>query len=110
MTSFTERVVRIIQSIPAGKVMTYGQIAALAGNPRGARQVVRILHSMSQKYDLPWHRIINAKGEIAIKDAEGSFTQKNRLVFEGIVLTQTGKVNLAHYRYHPVTEWIPEEY
>ncbi|MBM6615725.1 MGMT family protein [Desemzia sp. RIT804] len=110
MTTFTERVVRIIQSVPAGKVMTYGQIAALAGNPRGARQVVRILHSMSQKYDLPWHRIINAKGEIAIKDDEGSFTQKDRLISEGIVLTEAGKVNLIHYRYHPTTEWIPEEY
>lgn len=110
MNSFTERVVRIIQSIPVGKVMTYGQIAALAGNPRGARQVVRILHSMSEKYDLPWHRIINAKGEIAIKDDAGSFTQKDRLISEGIVLTKAGKINLTHYRYYPVTEWIPEEY
>lgn len=110
MTAFTERVVHIIRSIPAGKVMTYGQIAALAGNPRGARQVVRILHSMSQKYDLPWHRIINAKGEIAIKDDAGSFTQKDRLLSEGIMLTRAGKVDLTRYRYQPTTEWLPEEY
>lgn len=109
MAAFTERVIHFIRSIPAGKVMTYGQIAALAGNPRGARQVVRILHSMSQKCDLPWHRIINAKGEIAIKDDEGSFAQKDRLMSEGIVLTDAGKVDLTHYRYHPITEWIPEE-
>lgn len=110
MTTFTERVIHIIQSIPVGKVMTYGQIAALAGNPRGARQVVRILHSMSRKYDLPWHRIINAKGEIAIKDGEGSFVQKDRLLSEAIALTQSGKVDLTYYRYSPVTEWVPEEY
>ncbi|MFL2099609.1 MGMT family protein [Desemzia sp. FAM 23991] len=110
MTTFTERVVRIIRSIPTGKVMTYGQIAALAGNPRGARQVVRILHSMSQKHDLPWHRIINAKGEIAIKDEVGSFTQKDRLLSEGIMLTRSGKVDLTRYRHQPITEWIPEEY
>ncbi|MER2173846.1 MAG: MGMT family protein [Carnobacterium sp.] len=108
MTPFTERVIHIIQSIPSGKVMTYGQIASLAGNARGARQVVRILHSMSQKYDLPWHRIINAKGEVAIKDAEGAFTQKDRLLSEGITLTQSGKVDLVVYRYHPTTELIIE--
>lgn len=108
MTPFTERVIRIIQSIPSGKVMTYGQIATLAGNAQGARQVVRILHSMSKKYDLPWHRIINAKGEVAIKDAEGAFTQKDRLLSEGITLTQSGKVNLVIYRYHPTTELIIE--
>lgn len=109
MTPFTERVIHIIQSIPSGKVMTYGQVAALAGNARGARQVVRILHSMSQKYDLPWHRIINAKGEVAIKDAEGAFTQKDRLLSEGIILTHSGKVDLVIYRYHPTTELIVED-
>lgn len=46
--TFTERAVAIIKQIPEGKVMTYGQIADLAGSPRGARQVVRILHSMSK--------------------------------------------------------------
>lgn len=109
MTPFTERVIQIIQSIPNGKVMTYGQVAALAGNPRGARQVVRILHSMSRKYNLPWHRIINAKGEVAIKDAEGSFTQKDRLLSEGIILTDSGKVDLSVYRYHPIVDWVAEE-
>lgn len=64
MTPFTEEVIRIIKHIPRGKVMTYGQIAGEAGSPRGARQVVRILHSMSEKYELPWHRVMNAKGEL----------------------------------------------
>lgn len=109
MILFTERVIKIIQSIPTGKVMTYGQVAALAGNPRGARQVVRILHSMSQNYNLPWHRIINAKGEVAIKDAEGAFTQKSRLLSEGIVLTNSGKVDLTIYRHYPLMEWISED-
>ena len=61
MNPFTERVINIIKSIPIGKVMSYGQIAKVAGSPRGARQVVRILHSMSEKHKLPWHRVINAK-------------------------------------------------
>lgn len=53
MTPFTENVIEIIRSIPAGKVMTYGQIAALAGSPRAARQVVRVLHSMSKNISSP---------------------------------------------------------
>lgn len=109
MTPFTERVIQIIQSIPSGKVMTYGQVAALAGNSRGARQVVRILHSMSSKYNLPWHRIINAKGEVAIRDTEGAFTQKDYLLSEGIALSDSGKVDLAVYRYLPTVDWLLED-
>ncbi|MFC0471513.1 MGMT family protein [Halalkalibacter kiskunsagensis] len=56
-----EKVLDIIKHIPVGKVMTYGQIAKFAGSPRAARQVVRILHSMIRKYNLPWHRVVNKK-------------------------------------------------
>jgi len=73
VTPFTEKVIAIIAAIPEGKVMTYGQIAAAAGSPRAARQVVRILHSMSDKYHLPWHRVVNAQGMIGIQDEEGRF-------------------------------------
>lgn len=104
MTPFTEKVIAIMKSIPSGQVMTFGQVAELAGNKRGARQVVRILHSMSKKYDIPWHRIINAKGEIAIKDEEGKFTQKEKLTAEGIKLMDNGKVSLMNYCYHPEKE------
>lgn len=63
--------------------MTYGQIAAYAGNPRGARQVSRILHSMSEKYNLPWHRVINSKGIISLTGEPG-FIQGELLSQEGI--------------------------
>lgn len=95
MNLFTERVVRIIQAIPPGYVMTYGQIAASAGSPRGARQVVRILHSMSQKYNLPWHRVINAQGEISF--TEGN--QRELLEAEGVEFGLNGKVDLTVYRW-----------
>ncbi|MBF0709161.1 MGMT family protein [Alkalihalobacillus hwajinpoensis] len=101
MEPFTEKVVSIISKIPSGKVMTYGQIAKCAGSRRGARQVVRILHSMSQKYKLPWHRVINAKGEIGIKTEEGSIDQKMLLEGEGIVFLTNSKVDLTVYRYEP---------
>lgn len=101
MLPFTELVVNIIKSIPAGKVMTYGQIAELAGSPRGARQVVRVLHSMSSKHQLPWHRVINAKGEIGLKDSEAIFSQRKFLEGEGIIFMINGGIDLDKYRFIP---------
>ena len=100
LETFTEKVIAIVVQIPIGKVMTFGQIASLAGSPRGARQVVRILHSMSKKYKLPWHRVVNAKGEISLKDEELFNTQKIALENEGIQFIDDS-VNLAVYRYDP---------
>ena len=99
---FTEDVVSIIKKIPSGKVMTYGQIAKCAGSPRGARQVVRILHTMSQKHKLPWHRVINAKGEIGLKSEDGYIDQKMMLEGEGVVFLANSKVDLTIYRYDPL--------
>ncbi len=78
--------------------MTYGQVARLAGNPRGARQVARILHSLSKKYQLPWHRVINARGEIVISDHELFTEQKRNLELEGVEVSPEGKVNLHIYQ------------
>ncbi|PLT30613.1 DNA methyltransferase [Peribacillus deserti] len=102
------RAISIIVGIPPGKVMAYGQIARLSGSPRGARQVVRILHSMSEKYELPWHRVVNAKGEIAFRSEDGADEQKERLQAEGIII-QDNKVNLDEYLYHPEIDLIMME-
>ncbi|RAP74614.1 MGMT family protein [Paenibacillus montanisoli] len=101
MTPFTQRVISVIAGIPPGTVMTYGQIAAQAGSPRGARQVVRILHSMSGKHGLPWHRVINGKGEIAIGQDEGRFLQRALLEEEGVYVSPAGIINLEQYRFEP---------
>ncbi|MFG6147157.1 MGMT family protein [Halobacillus sp. B23F22_1] len=98
MNPFTERVLKTIRSIPSGSVMTYGQVAREAGNPRAARQVARILHSMSQKHSLPWHRVINAKGEIAVKDDETALEQQLDLEDEGVVVINK-KVNLQEFQW-----------
>lgn len=102
MKPFTEKVIGIIQSIPEGKVMTYGGIARAAGSPRAARQVVRILHSMSRKFRLPWHRVVNVKGMIAIMDDESSSLQKLYLLGEGILFDEKGAIDLIQYEYHPI--------
>lgn len=109
MHLFTEKVVEVIRSIPDGRVATYGQIARLAGNSRGARQVSRILHSMSRKYQLPWHRVVNAKGEIVIAAPDIAEEQKFLLDEEGVEFVRDGKVDLATYQWHPADvdwEWM----
>ena len=104
MNEFSERVIKIINSIPEGKVMTYGQIAAMAGNPRAARAVSWILHSGSKKHDLPWHRVINSKGKISIKSRKGYEKQKQRLKEEGIDFNEKDKINLDVYQYYGLNE------
>lgn len=98
MEPYTERVIEIIKNIPEGKVMTYGQIARIAGSPRGARQVVRVLHSMSAKHNLPWHRVINTKGELTIKDYDLRSLQKLYLQNEGVDFLQEYTINLPKHQ------------
>jgi methylated-DNA-protein-cysteine methyltransferase-like protein len=64
---------------------------------------------MSRKYDLPWHRVINIKGEISIQDDEGAFTQKALLESEGIQFKGNKVMNLEKYRYEPEVEWMEIE-
>lgn len=101
MQKFTETVLLIIKSIPSGKVMTYGQVAASAGSPRAARQVARLLHSMSSKHQLPWHRVVNVNGEIALKQEDSKLAQREFLEAEGVEVDSMGKIDLNRYRHHP---------
>jgi len=101
MQDFTKRVIEIIRRIVPGTVMTYGQVAECAGSPRAARQVVRILHAMSEKYNLPWHRVINAKGEISLQEPMYREMQIGLLEQEGVEVSRGGKVDLERYRAFP---------
>ncbi|MBT4332600.1 MAG: MGMT family protein [Candidatus Cloacimonetes bacterium] len=84
VTDFSKRVIEIILKVPVGKVATYGQIAQLAGNSKATRQISRILHSSSAKYDLPWHRVINSQGRISMRSGDGFEMQKAILESEGV--------------------------
>lgn len=98
--SFTEKVVGVIRKIPKGKVATYGQIAMMAGNYRGARQVVRVLHSMSEKEGLPWHRVINSKGSISLK-GESYRIQRQMLEKEGVQFDSSDRVDFDRFLWKP---------
>jgi len=100
ISSFTQKVVEIIKNIPNGKVVTYGQIADLAGNRFAARQVVWILNSQSDRHKLPWHRVINSQGKIGLK-GEGYKIQKKLLLQEGIVFDEKDKVVFREFLWKP---------
>lgn len=94
--TFSEKVKDTIKKIPPGKVATYGQIAAYAGNPHAARQVVWILHSSSQKDDLPWHRVVNKEGRISLKPHADYEMQKALLEKEGVTFDDD-TIDFDHY-------------
>ncbi len=98
MRAETREIIDIIRSIPGGRVMTYGQIALSAGLYNGARQVVWVLRSFSEKYSLPWHRVINARGFISLKNQDSAL-QKKKLEMEGVKVSKEGRINLDIYRY-----------
>ena len=95
--NFQEKVIRLIRNIPSGAVATYGQIAKYAGNPQGARQVSYILHALSGREKLPWHRVINSKGGISLKPRHGYELQKQLLEDEGIVFDDNDRVDLKRF-------------
>ena len=97
MTETTERIIKAILAVPKGKVSCYRDIARAAGLPNGARQVVRVLHAMSEKYQLPWHRIIRADGFIALDNCRGGDLQAQLLRAEGVAVSNTGYVNMTQY-------------
>ncbi len=94
---FTEKVISIIRNIPDGKVMTYGQIAFMAGKPNGARQISWILNSMSEKEQLPWHRVINSMGRISLPEGFGMEEQIYRLKKEGVEFDENNRIDLKKF-------------
>ncbi len=99
--TFTERVKQLIKSIPRGKVSTYGQIAAFAGDPRGARQVARILHSCAEKDNLPWYRVINQMGRISLSKGNGYELQYSLLRKEGVRFSLDASIDLRIFLWQP---------
>lgn len=81
--NFTSRVVRVVSEIPEGSVLSYGEVAELAGNPRAARQVVRTLNTQSRSHGLPWHRVLGKGSVIRLPEESGGALQRSLLEKEG---------------------------
>lgn len=93
-----QRIRAMVDSIPAGSVATYGQIAALAGLPGRARLVGKTLRELEQGTVLPWHRVIGADGRLHTCGASAR-EQARRLRAEGVLVGREGRVSLARFRF-----------
>ena len=90
----------IVKQIPCGRVATYGQIALLAGIPGHARQVGYAMHALSDNSSVPWHRVINAKGEISIhSEPLYADIQRHLLEAEEISFDNHNRIPLDRYQW-----------
>jgi methylated-DNA-protein-cysteine methyltransferase-like protein len=102
-----QRIYRVVRRIPRGRVATYGQIASLAGISRQARQVGYALFSLPRGSDVPWQRVINAKGEVSERSTPGcEGLQRAALESEGVVFDARGRVDLASYQWRPRRQFV----
>jgi methylated-DNA-protein-cysteine methyltransferase-like protein len=105
---FTQKIIETIRAIPEGCVTTYGLVAALAGNRRGARQVVRVLHTSSRTENLPWHRVVNREGRISLGKLQGYDEQKRLLLAEGVRFDATDRIDLDRFGWPPAEPTSPD--
>ena len=91
----------VVRRIPKGWVATYGQVAAMAGLPRRARLVGYVLQHLDTTTDIPWHRVVNAKGEVSYTlSRHGSDTLQQRLLEEeGVEFDDSNRFNLQRFRW-----------
>ena len=108
MSKLKSRVIEIVKMIPYGFVASYGQVALMAGVPRGARMVGQILRNTEDDIlagmdDLPWWRVINNAGRISIKGTKyhTPLMQKEKLAAEGIEVKDDLTFDIEKYRFRP---------
>ena len=97
-----DRIYSTVRRIPKGRVATYGQIACLAGIPRQPRQVGYALAALRDDHPVPWHRVVNSKGEISQR-SESGFEELQRILLEseGVVFDAKGRISLSRFRWRP---------
>ena len=98
-----QQIYDLVARIPAGRVATYGQIARLLGMPNHARQIGYALFRVAPDSMVPWHRVVNAKGEVSYSQVRNGsdYLQRELLEDEGIEFKPNGKLDLNQYRWQP---------
>ena len=93
-----EIIYTVVEEIPPGRVATYGQIARILDMPRSARTVGWALRALPEGHDVPWQRVINARGAISFsRGSSGAAIQRALLEDEGVVFDEQGRVDLSEY-------------
>lgn len=107
MSNAYAKIYTVVAAIPVGKVCTYGQVAEMAELPRAARQVGYALSALRGKqHQIPWHRVVNAKGEISVREESGRENlQQSLLEAEGVEFLRAAngvyRIDLQQYRWQP---------
>ena len=97
-----DRIYAVVRRIPRGRVATYGQVAALAGLGNHARQVGYALHALTTERAVPWHRVVNARGQISSRaEPGGDRIQRRLLEREGVNFDAADRLELGRYRWRP---------
>lgn len=99
--TFRRLVLEQVAAVPAGRVMTYGEVALLAGRPGTARQVGGVLFGLSEREaeTVPWHRVVNAQGRLSTYKVGSGELQRALLEAEGVVFDASGRLELRRYGY-----------
>jgi methylated-DNA-protein-cysteine methyltransferase related protein len=98
MSTFTQRVWRMVRRVPRGRVVSYGGVAALLGHPRAARGVGQALHALPYPTDVPWWRVVNRNGEISIRGhLHGPQLQRSLLEAEGVEFDGSGRIDWKRF-------------
>lgn len=100
---FRARVLALVERIPSGRVMTYGQLATLAGSPGAARQVGFIMNTLAESAS-PWQRVINAQGAVSTDKLGFGDVQRNLLMAEGVVFDASLRCDLKRLQWWPGEE------
>ena len=103
--AWNEDVWELVALIPCGKVATYGQLAGMLGFPRRSRHVGFALKQTPDGLALPWHRVINSRGEISLPPlSEGWHLQQHLLKAEGVVFNDNHRISLKKFGWKPLDE------
>lgn len=100
-TTRLERIWETIRDIPEGSVASYGQVADIAGIPRGARQVGYALRNLPKGHDVPWHRVLQSSGRIAFENGSRGYREQRRRLIEEDVVVVAGRVDMQRFRWQP---------
>lgn len=95
-----KQIYNAVSHIPKGKVATYGQIAKLVGYPNHSRYIGRVLSQLEYDNDIPWHRVVNAKGKISPRGFDGCDDyQKILLEEEGVIFNDKNCISLKEFQW-----------